>query len=85
MSEDQIRQVRATVTGLWQRAQADPSFMGRATSDPEGVLREAGVPDDAIAEFAPRMRGDQTEVAGYSMCLRYETGDSCCWGRTAPY
>ena len=77
MSEDQIQQVRTTMRGIMGRADADPAFRQRAKTDPQGVLREAGLPDDAIAEFAPRMSGQQAEVAGYVQCRYAETGCGC--------
>lgn len=77
MSEDQIHQARAAVRGILDRAETDPDFNDRAKTDPEGVLREAGLPDDAIAEFAPRFSGQQAEVAGYLQCRWAETDCGC--------
>ena len=48
-------EMRAKVRSIRDQAQADPSFMERVKTDPAGVLRAEGIPDDAASQIVSRM------------------------------
>ena len=68
-------EARAKGRELVQRIKNDPSFRQQLQSDPAGVMREAGLPEDAHLDVA-RESGVDAEVAGYARC--WVTCDETC-------
>jgi hypothetical protein len=66
---------RAKGRELVQRIKSDPTFRQRLQGDPAGVMREAGLPEDAHLDIA-RETGIDAEVAGYARC--WVTCDETC-------
>lgn len=68
-------EARAKGRDLVQRIKSDPTFRQQLQSDPAGVMREAGLPEDAHLDIA-RETGIDAEVAGYARC--WVTCDETC-------
>jgi hypothetical protein len=82
MSEAEVQQVRARVKELTDRAKNDPALQAQLTTDPAGTLRAAGLPEDAVVEYAAAFQSGG-EVAGYvaDYCGRFYTeGEGGCLG-----
>ncbi len=73
---------RATIDSIVNRLESDPGFQQRVTTDPRGVLREAGLPDEAIDDYLRASTSDD-EVAGY-MRQSYTIGGCKCWDDGRP-
>ena len=79
MSDDHAR-IRSRQVA--QRLKDDASFRQQVEADPINALREAGVPDQALADFV-REVGIEADVAGYrayeAVCKNEWTCVSSCW------
>jgi hypothetical protein len=49
--QDELKQQRDKIQALAQQAKDDPKFKESLRRDPVGVLKQAGVVDDAIGDF----------------------------------
>lgn len=61
-----LDRARAMTQEIVRRAQADADYKERVRADPAGVLRESGLPEEAIPAFVAEAGLDGGEVTGYS-------------------
>ena len=58
---------RTTARSLAERLRSDPGFRAQVEADPVGVLRAAGLPEEATDAFLQEV-GIEGEVQGYGKC-----------------
>lgn len=66
MSDQQSDDIRRKVQGISERAKNDRDYMHAVMRDPEGTLRDAGIPDETIVDvLGDWNRGAGGDVGGY--------------------
>lgn len=64
-SEDlNVDDVRAHAQTIVERAKADSEFANRLKADPEGTLKEAGLEEQAIPDFARELSDVEAHAGG---------------------
>lgn len=70
--EATIAALREQAESVLNRAREDETYRSRLRDDPEGVLLEAGLPDDAARRLAHDELGDATaDTVGLAQRQRY--------------
>ncbi len=69
MSQGKNPQLQEKAKEILQRGRQDPEFKRKLMQDPEGTLRSAGLPDEAIQGYIQETKlGGSGEVTGYMRC-----------------
>lgn len=77
-----VEHVRARIKELAERAKREQGLQRQLSTDPAAALRAAGLPEDAVTEYATVLGRSTGDVAGYlaDPCGKYYTENSPCFG-----
>jgi hypothetical protein len=78
-----VRDIRAQVDGILERARSDESFGEQLNKNPEGALKEAGLHSRAVSELSAEIKefaAGRGSAADYERALPQRPCDyTTCW------